>query len=160
VLQTNPTDFATRANLASVYRTQGNYAQAVAQFEALVGQQPNEPRFLAALADAYNEAGRFDSAIATSQRLLSVSPGNGSAYVTWAKALESRGASLQARAKAAASGDLYDQAIASYQAAIEKLQMATRDSTWRSHAQREIARQEKLIEIAQQEKLRQIWDQG
>lgn len=153
VLERDPGDFGTRANLASVYRTMGDYQKAVGQYEALVEQQPSNADFVGALADAYNDVGRFDSAIGAAQRLLSVSPGSGSAYMTWAKALE-RKANALAEAKA------FDEAISLFGQAIAKLEMAKSDSAWRSHATREIERQNQLIERVQQAKLRGIWDEG
>ncbi len=153
VLEKEPGDFGSRANLASVYRSRGEYAKALAQYEALVETQPNNPDFLGALADAYNDVRRSDSAIATAQRLLQVSQGNGSAYVSWAKALEHK---ADARCEA---GD-YDGGAALYGQAIGKLEQARMDSNWKSHANREIERQSQLIEVAQLAKRRGIWDKG
>jgi tetratricopeptide (TPR) repeat protein len=151
-LSSEPNDFGSRANLASVYRSMGQFDKAVQQYETLAQQQPNNPDVLGALADAYNDVGRADDAIAVARNLLAVSPGNGSAYVTWAKALE-RKADRQGQA-----GN-YDAAIALYGEAIGRLELARNDPDWRSHATREIDRQNRLIEIAQQNKLRGIWDQ-
>jgi tetratricopeptide (TPR) repeat protein len=153
-LSNEPEDFGSRANLASVYRQMGQYNRAVEQLEALVAQQPNNTDFLGALADAYNDIGRYDSAIATSQRVLQVSPGNGSAYVTWAKALEKKATMLAEQQRD------YDGAIAMFGQAIRQLEQARMDPNWSRHANREIERQNQLIEIAQQAKLRGIWDAG
>ncbi len=152
VLEKEPGDFGSRANLASVYRSRGEYAKALAQYEALVETQPNNPDFLGALADAYNDVGRFDSAIATAQRMLQVSQGNGSAYVTWAKALEKKGTNL------AEQGSDFDGAVVLYGQAITQLEQARMDSNWKSHANREIERQNLLIDAAKLAKLRGIWD--
>jgi tetratricopeptide (TPR) repeat protein len=130
----------------------GDFAGALEQYEILAQQQPNNPDVLGALADAYNDVARPDDAIAAARRLLAISPGNGSAYVTWAKALEKK-ADRQGQSRN------YDAAIALYGEAIERLQLARNDPDWRSHATREIDRQNRLIEIAQQNKLRGIWDQ-
>jgi tetratricopeptide (TPR) repeat protein len=154
VLQKEPGDFGSRANLASVYRSKGDFAAAVEQYEALVETQPNNPDFLGALADAYNDVGRYDSAIATAQRMLQVSQGNGSAYVTWAKALEKKGT------RAAEQNKDWDGAIALFGQAIRQLEQARMDPNWTSHANREIERQNQLIEAAQLGKRRGIWDQG
>jgi len=153
VLEKEPGDFGSRANLASVYRTNGEFAKAVAQYEALVETQPSNPDFLGALADAYNGVGRYDTAIATAQRMLAVSPGNGSAYVTWAKALEKK---ADARCEAAD----YDGGVALYGQAIRQLEQARMDPNWSRHANREIDRQNQLIEAAQLAKRRGIWDRG
>ena len=153
VLQQEPADFGSRANLASVYRSTGEFTKAVEQYEALVETQPNNPDFLGALADAYNDVHRSDSAIATAQRMLQVSQGNGTAYVSWAKALEHK---ADSRCEA---GD-FDGGIALYGQAIRQLEQARMDSNWKSHANREIERQNQLIEIAQQSKLRGIWERG
>ena len=153
VLQKEPADFGSRANLASVYRSRGEFAKALEQYEALVETQPSNPDFLGALADAYNDVGGFDSAIATAQRMLQVSQGNGSAYVTWAKALEKK---ADARCEA---GD-YDGGVEVYGQAIRQLEQARMDPNWRSHANREIERQNQLIEAAQLAKRRGIWDRG
>ncbi|MCK5597268.1 MAG: hypothetical protein KAJ04_07455, partial [Candidatus Eisenbacteria sp.] len=77
----------------------------------------------------------------------------GSAYVSWAKALEHK---ADARCEA---GD-YDGGAALYGQAIGKLEQARMDSNWRSHANREIERQNQLIEVAQLAKRRGIWDKG
>ena len=154
VLQKEPGDFGSRANLASVYRSTGEFTKAVQQYEALVETQPSNPDFLGALADAYNDVGRFDSAIATAQRMLQVSQGNGSAYVTWAKALEKKGT------RAAEVNSDFDGAIALFGQAIKQLEQARMDPKWKSHANNEIVRQEKLIDITQQAKLRGIWEEG
>ena len=153
VLEKEPGDFGSRANLASVYRSRGEFGKAVAQYEALVETQPSNPDFLGALADAYNDVKRSDSAIATAQRLLAASPGNGSAYLSWAKALEHK-----ADAQCAAAN--FDAGVSLYGQAIRQLEQARMDPKWRSHANREIERQNQLIEIAQQAKLRGIWDKG
>ena len=116
--------------------------------------QPTNPDFLGALADAYNDVGRYDSAIATAQRMLQVSQGNGSAYVTWAKALEKKGTSA-----AEVSSD-FDGAVLLFGQAIKQLEQARMDPNWKSHANREIERQNQLIERAQQAKLRGIWERG
>lgn len=152
VLEKEPADFGSRANLASVYRSTGEFTKAVAQYEALVETQPTNPDFLGALADGYNDVGRHDSAIATAQRMLQVSQGNGSAYVTWAKALEKKGTRL-----AEQSAD-YDGAVVLFGQAIRQLEQARMDSNWKSHANREIERQNQLIEAAQLAKRRGIWD--
>lgn len=152
-LEKEPGDFGSRANLASVYRSTGEYAKALAQYEALVETQPSNPDFLGALADAYNDVGRFDSAIATAQRMLQVSQGNGSAYVTWAKALEKKGT----QAAQQKPGD-FDGAVSLFGQAIRQLEQARMDPNWKSHANREIERQNQLIEAAQLAKRRGIWD--
>ena len=152
-LEKEPGDFGSRANLASVYRSTGEYAKALAQYEALVETQPSNPDFLGALADAYNDVGRFDSAIATAQRMLQVSQGNGSAYVTWAKALEKKGT----QAAQQKPGD-FDGAVSLFGQAIRQLEQARIDPNWKSHANREIERQNQLIEAAQLAKRRGIWD--
>ncbi len=153
VLQKEPGDFGSRANLASVYRSTGEYTKALAQYEALVETQPSNPDFLGALADAYNDVGRSDSAIATAQRMLQISPGNGSAYVTWAKALEHK-------ADARCEVTDYDGGVELYGQAIRQLEQARLDSNWKSHANREIERQNQLIEAAALAKRRGIWDKG
>ncbi|MCK4408752.1 MAG: tetratricopeptide repeat protein [Candidatus Eisenbacteria sp.] len=153
VLQKDPADFGSRANLASVYRSTGEYTKALAQYEALVETQPSNPDFLGALADAYNDVRRSDSAIATAQRLLQVSQGNGSAYVSWAKALEHK-------ADSRCEATDYDGGVALYGQAIKQLEQARMDPDWKSHANNEIVRQNKLIDIAQQAKLRGIWERG
>jgi tetratricopeptide (TPR) repeat protein len=154
VLQKSPGDVSSRANLASVYRSGGEFGKAVEQYEALVEGQPNNPDFLGALADAYNDVGRYDSAVATAQQMLAVSPGNGSAYVTWAKALEKKGT------RAAEQNKDWDGAIALFGQAIRQLEQARMDPNWTRHANREIERQNQLIEAAQLGKRRGIWDQG
>ncbi len=151
VLEKEPEDFGSRANLASVYRANGEFSKAVGQYEALADQQPSNPDFLGALADAYIGVGMLDSAIATARRLLGVQPGSGSAYMTWAKALEKQ-ASVLGKAQQ------FEAAVDRYEEAIQKLELAKGDPDWRSHAAREIERQHQLIEIAQQSKLRGIWD--
>jgi tetratricopeptide (TPR) repeat protein len=153
VLEKEPGDFGSRANLASVYRSKGEFTKAVAQYEALVDTQPNNPDFLGALADAYNGVGRYDTAISTAQRMLAVSPGNGSAYVTWAKALEKK-------ADARCEATDYDGGVALYGQAIRQLEQARMDPNWARHANREIERQNQLIEAAQLAKRRGIWDRG
>lgn len=153
VLQQEPGDFGSRANLASVYRSTGEFTKAVGQYEALVETQPSNPDFLGALADAYNDVGRFDSAISTAQRMLQVSQGNGSAYVTWAKALEKKGT----QAAQQKPGD-FDGAVSLFGQAIRQLEQARMDPNWKSHANREIERQNQLIEAAQLAKRRGIWD--
>jgi tetratricopeptide (TPR) repeat protein len=152
VLQKEPGDFGSRANLASVYRSTGEFGKAVEQYEALVGTQPDNPDFLGALADAYNDVGRYDSAITTAQQMLAISPGNGSAYVTWAKALEKKGT------RAAEVNKDWDGAISLFGQAIRQLEQARMDPNWSRHANREIDRQNQLIEAAQAAKLRGIWD--
>ena len=153
VLEKEPGDFGSRANLASVYRSTGEYQKALAQYEALVEIQPSNPDFLGALADAYNDLGRSDSAIATARKLLQVAPGNGSAYVSWAKALEHK---ADARCEVAD----YDGGVVLYGQAIGQLEQARLDSNWKSHANREIERQNQLIEVAQLAKRKGIWDKG
>ena len=154
VLQQEPGDFGSRANLASVYRSNGEFTKAVEQYEALVETQPTNPDFLGALADAYNDVGRNDSAIATAQRILQVSAGNGSAYVTWGKALEKKGTRL-----AEQNAD-YDGAMVLFGQAITQLEQALRDPKWKSHASREIERQNRLIDVANEAKLRGIWNEA
>ena len=156
VLEKEPGDFGSRANLASVYRSTGELAKALEQYEALVETQPNNPDFLGALADAYNDVGSHESAIATAQRMLQVSQGSGSAYVTWAKALEKKGTRLAERGQ----GTDFDDAISLFGQAIRQLEQARMDANWKSHANREIERQNQLIERAQQAKLRGIWERG
>jgi tetratricopeptide (TPR) repeat protein len=154
VLSNEPEDFGSRANLASVYRADGNFAKAAEQYEILADQQSNNIDVLGALADTYNDLGRYDSAIATAQRVLAISPGNGSAYMTWAKALERKATAMAKDQKD------YDGAIALFGQAIRELEQARMDPNWSSLANREINRQNQLIEITQQAKLKGIWNSG
>jgi tetratricopeptide (TPR) repeat protein len=120
-------DSQLRYFLAATLDKQGDYAGAIVHMERALELSPDTPDFYWLLGDLYVKAKRYGDAVAIVQEELKIRPNSAAAYCVWGKALEKQGR--------------YEEAITKFQRAV-----SCADPAWTTYANKEIERQNLLIE--------------
>jgi len=122
-----PDNFELIISAAQSYDRMKDSGKAMFYAEKALEMRPDMADLYSYLGDLYNRNDRYSDAISMARQELEIRPNSAAAYCVWAKALEKQG---------------------NYQGAIGKFQLAvnTGDPAWKSYAEKEIVRQQKLIE--------------
>jgi len=123
LVESSPDSPANQFNLGISLGQSKKYADAVPHLEKVIELSPEYIPAYQQLAGAYNEIGRFDSAIATVQKALPLTDEKAGLYCTWGRSLEKQ--------------QLYDEAIDMFSRAVD-------DPQWGGYAKKSIERQVNL----------------